>query len=600
MNALIAIALKSLIVAGFTLLALRLTRGRSAAERSWVAHVGLLALIVLPFAPLAIPVLPVETAAVGQAAAAPQQSAAAAAHAIAQAKVRQAVEADVAAAVPDATLDTGVTAFDLASYLYWIPTALLLGITLLALARLIALRARAEVLVDSHWLSALARAQKRMGFKHGTALLTSDDLPSPISWGMMRPVILLNSRAVDAADEAEAIIAHELAHVARLDWIKLLLARVATALFWFNPLVWMLAREAHQLREEAADDTVLAADIEDTEYAQLLVGIARHECKGLLIGAHGVAPSKGSLARRVARVLDNKIPRGPVAKSFAAGIFVGALAMATPLAALTLVPAGTSKKVANLPTAEQEGHYYPAGGVPLPTTVSDSVNRAVASAVAAVDPRITEALGLQHEAEQTRAEALAEARAALAEARLHWNGVGPRPGSVGPQGPVGPQVKAGRHDQDDAIEEAIAMKALNVTPEYASSLRNVSPHLGPLTNEDLIEMRAVGVTPAYIKEIAESGYRNLDKESLIELRALNVRGRYIRALAQEGYGNLSSDTLVEMRAVGVTPNLIRRLKREGYPRLTPDQLVGMAAVSGTPTAPDPPEPPDDDENDDDH
>ena len=78
-----------------------------------------------------------------------------------------------------------------------------------------------------------------------------------------------------------------MAHVARLDWAKLLISRIACALFWFNPLVWMLAREAHQLREEAADDAVLGADIEDTEYARLLVGVARHQCRGMLIGAHG-------------------------------------------------------------------------------------------------------------------------------------------------------------------------------------------------------------------------------------------------------------------------------------------------------------------------
>ena len=61
--------------------------------------------------------------------------------------------------------------------LYAIPAAILLFITALAMVRLIALRARADVLVDGHWLSALARAQRRMGFKHGTALLTSDELP---------------------------------------------------------------------------------------------------------------------------------------------------------------------------------------------------------------------------------------------------------------------------------------------------------------------------------------------------------------------------------------------------------------------------------------
>src|SRR5947209_4208894 len=255
MTVLIGIAFKSLLIAGLTLGLLELMKRRSAAERSWIAHAGLFALV------------------------------------------------------------------------------------LMAVARLVALQAKAEVLVDGHWLSALARAQRRMGFKHGTALLTSNELASPISWGLMRPVIVLNARAVEAQGEAEAIIAHELAHVARMDWIKLLLARVATALFWFNPLVWVLAREAHQLREEAADDAVLGADICDTDYAQLLVGVARHDSPGLLLGAHGVAPSKSSLARRVARVLDGKSVRGPVARSFALGVFAGAVIVAAPLAALTLTPA---------------------------------------------------------------------------------------------------------------------------------------------------------------------------------------------------------------------------------------------------------------------
>src|SRR3546814_9422555 len=84
-----------------------------------------------------------------------------------------------------------------------------------------------------------------MGFKHGTALLVSKELRSPISWGVLRPTIVLSPVTVDAVDEAEAIIAHELAHVARLDWAKLLGARVACAVFWFNPLVWMLRSEEH-------------------------------------------------------------------------------------------------------------------------------------------------------------------------------------------------------------------------------------------------------------------------------------------------------------------------------------------------------------------
>src|SRR5437764_8932383 len=325
MHVLIEIAVKSLVIAGLALGLLALMKRRSAAERSWVAHIGLLALVIVAFAPLVLPTWNVEAPALlGQTPAA-----------VATVQTPEPVSTVVAApvALKDAPVANVASRASLsplaaATAAYALPAAILLFITFLALARLIALRARADVLVDGHWLSALARAQRRMGFKHGTALLTSHELSSPISWGLMATVIRLNTRAVEASAEAEAIIGHELAHVARMDWAKLLLARIATALFWFNPLVWMMAREAHQLREEAADDAVLGSDIVDTDYAQLLVGVARHDCPGLLLGAHGVAPSKSSLARRVARVLDAKIMRGPVAGSFAAGVFVGAVAIA--------------------------------------------------------------------------------------------------------------------------------------------------------------------------------------------------------------------------------------------------------------------------------
>src|SRR5678816_2662777 len=231
MNVLIEIALKSLLIAGLTLGLLELMKSRSAAERSWVAHIGLLALIIMAFAPLVLPSWSVEAPALmGQASAVESAPVAQ----TAQVAFTKPVTAPVAAQPVSRPALSKAAA---ASAIYAVPAAILLFITFLALARLIALRARAEVLVDGHWLTALARAQRRMGFKHGTALLTSNALASPISWGLMRPVILLNSRAVEAAGEAEAIIAHELAHVARLDWIKLLLARIASALFWFNPLV---------------------------------------------------------------------------------------------------------------------------------------------------------------------------------------------------------------------------------------------------------------------------------------------------------------------------------------------------------------------------
>jgi beta-lactamase regulating signal transducer with metallopeptidase domain len=295
---LVSIAAKSVLCAGFTLLLLLLLRKRSAAERSRVAHSGLLAVLLLPGAALIVPNLEIaapeavkrlaEPALVSAGGAAPETGAA----------LELAAESVKAAGSFQQSLELGLALVML------LPTVLLLLLTLFAVLRLHRLRARARVLRDARWLAALAAMQERFGFKHGTALLASDELSSPISWGILRPVILLDDRASRGGAEAEAIIAHELAHVASLDWAKLIVGRAATALFWFNPLVWLLARLCHELREEAADDAVLRTDFDRADYAQLLVGAARHEQRGVLLAANGVAPSRGSLRRRVLGVLD--------------------------------------------------------------------------------------------------------------------------------------------------------------------------------------------------------------------------------------------------------------------------------------------------------
>lgn len=315
------IGLKSVAAAGATLLLLRLLARRSAAEKALVAHLGLLALVLLPLAVLAMPVLelPAPPAVApflaGDEPAAIESTAAAGA-----------VAAMAALPGPDWRL--------LAVMAYLLPALALLVALAVAVVRLQRIRARADVLVEPSWLAALARAQRRLGFKHGTALLTSGELVSPVSWGVVRPIIIVDRAAAADSGRAEAIIAHELAHVERLDWLKLLAGRVATALYWFNPLVWMLARQAHQLCEEAADDAVLRAEIGRADYADLLLTAARHANRPALLAANGVAPSRSSLARRVAHVLDASRPRGAARTGWACASLVAALGVSAALAAV--------------------------------------------------------------------------------------------------------------------------------------------------------------------------------------------------------------------------------------------------------------------------
>jgi beta-lactamase regulating signal transducer with metallopeptidase domain len=320
-------AAKSVVIAGATLLVLRFMRGRSASDRSWIAHLGLAALAALPLGSVLFPPLEVT-----------------ASYAYALAEVAQASSgaAWIAPIAPSPHTPVSESVWAQALATDWLLLAyaaialFLLVRTLLSLLRLVLLTARARAVSDDHWLQALARAQRRIEFTKSTALLASREIASPVSWGVLQPKILLNIDGVAAhADaDADAILAHELAHVARADWAKLLLARVSVALFWFNPLAWLLAREAHQLREEAADDAVLAADVEDTAYASLLVSAARPQSNSLRFGAHGVAPARNSLARRVRRVLDCGSNRSAGGTRWAAAMAIGAAALTAPLMTL--------------------------------------------------------------------------------------------------------------------------------------------------------------------------------------------------------------------------------------------------------------------------
>lgn len=531
MTVLLGLVLKSLVIAGITLLLLRLTPGRSAAERSLIAHLGLAGLVILPAATLMLPSLSLPLPQALQ-----SQFETSATNVVPQpvtpretATANTTPQASTALEQPLFTLPEGWERFA-----YALPVVALLMLTIIALLRLVRLRAGAEVLVDPVWLSALAHAQRRMGMKSGTALLVSDALPSPISWGLARPTILLSADALAATDEAEAIIAHELAHVSALDWAKLMLARVATAIHWFNPLAWRLAREAHQLREEAADDAVLAANIDAPDYAQLLVRVARHEARGLLLGAHGVAPGKGSLKRRVGRVLDATLPRGRAQGSWIAGFGAGMLVMAAPLAALTVGA-----------TERRDGTT--AAATPTAGPVSS-----VAAAPAAAGP----------------AQPAAAPRAAAS--------------------PTAPQDhREAREDREHSeLDAIIGAKAVGVSGDYIATLRQAAPQLGPISLDDATGMRALGVTPEYIRSLLSTGLRIRSYDDVMGARAVGVNPAYVRSIVSAGYrGDI--DDYIALAGMGVTADDVRRIRSTGMSVDMDTLALAKAGRPGPKPHPDP-------------
>ena len=536
------LAWKSLLVGGAALGLLRLARQRSAAERSWIAHCGLAALLLLIPAVIMAPAwnpVPLPTPLAGPPATTtvlvdmPEL-----AHATSP--------PTVASTEGPATLEAGwalPSAGELAVWVYAVPLVLLLLAMLIAIARLFAMHRRAAVLVEAPWLAALAQAQRRMGFKHGTALLVSDELHSPVSWGMMRPIILLNPAVIPATDEAEAIIAHELAHVARLDWAKLLLARVACAVFWFNPLVWLLARESHQLREEAADDAVLLSDVDGADYASLLVNAARHDNQALLLAAHGVAPAKDSLKRRITRVLDGTLPRRPAQMGWTALCLVVVVGVAAPLAALDPKPR---------PAGEPGGHAGIVAGsivgeVPSPLRGALSGGHQAA---------------LQGDADGDAVDRAGDASGdgdSEADRLIEMKAVGLSESYVRDMQAAG---------FGGELEELIDARAVGVTPEFAREMRRHSPGIAL---EDVVDAKAVGLSSQFIGEM-RGVFPGLDVEDAVEFAALDVTADYVRSMRRL-FPGVTPDQIVEMKAVGVTPAFVEEMRREGLSVRQPDEAV---------------------------
>ncbi|MFN8178016.1 MAG: M56 family metallopeptidase [bacterium] len=195
---------------------------------------------------------------------------------------------------------------------------------------------RGTALSGSAWQELLADVAARAGVAAPVRLLLAPDVGSPLTWGARRPVILLPAGA-DSWPRARrrVVLAHELAHVARGDYVTQLAASAVCALYWFHPLAWLAARRLRNESERACDDLVLARGTPGADYASHLLDVARGARALGFRGAVAIGMARPSqLEGRLLAVLDDaRSRRAPSA--FTRTVTLAALALVlVPLAAL--------------------------------------------------------------------------------------------------------------------------------------------------------------------------------------------------------------------------------------------------------------------------
>lgn len=158
----------------------------------------------------------------------------------------------------------------------------------------------------------------------------------PMTWGILRPKLLLPPEAEDwSMERRRVVLMHELAHIKRGDFLTQLIAHLARAIYWFNPLVWMASKQIALESEGACDDLVLARQTRASDYAEHLLAVAAGLKGGALFSSAAVAMARSSrLEARLLGILDAKRNRSRV--TVAGTVLVGLLlaTLIVPVAAL--------------------------------------------------------------------------------------------------------------------------------------------------------------------------------------------------------------------------------------------------------------------------
>jgi len=148
----------------------------------------------------------------------------------------------------------------------------------------------------------VARVSRRLHVAGRVAAFESAAIAVPAVIGWMKPVLLVPASAIGglSPDQLEAILAHEIAHVRRHDYLVNLLQTVVETLLFYHPAVWWVSRRIRIEREHCCDDLAAALCGDPVRYARALADL-----EGLRVrsGGFALAATDGSLLSRVRRLL---------------------------------------------------------------------------------------------------------------------------------------------------------------------------------------------------------------------------------------------------------------------------------------------------------
>lgn len=455
----------------------------------------------------------------------------------------------LAAAVVGAGTQTGTSAWlgweqTLAPFLPWAVAFWLAGVMLMSarvsfdwlrVRRLVHVRVSIPPKVLCERAHALAEHLK---VSRKVRMLCSEVVRVPAVVGWLKPVILLPTAALVKLErrQLELIIAHELAHIRRADYLVNLFQVIIETLLFYHPAVRWMSERIRAERELCCDDEVVQVCGDPLTYAKAL---AELESQRLSAYQTALAASGGQLSQRIHRMLERPAPRHGAmiwGTGLLLGVTVCSVALAAQLALAPAPPAPPEAPVAALPSLPEiapsatvkpqpDPSNTPAKPAPaVPAAVEDSMPRAAAPAPANSAPDETPEITLP----------------------------APPPALETAPSPNPPSVPV----ESAPVDSSADTRAPEAAPDLMDRSRQTLPA------EPLIIAKRKAVTPAVPQppEVHITGGELLHLEAPRYPRRARVRGQEGEVIAEftiNKQGRVSAIDIVEARPAGIFDTAVK-------------------------------------------
>lgn len=412
--------------------------------------------------------------------------------------------------------------------------------------------------------------QRRLGVARVIRYCESRLMDAPAVIGWFRPVVLLPITALTGLSpgQLEAVIAHELAHIRRLDAFVNLFQTAAETLLFYHPAVWWVSGRIRTERENCCDDAAVAVCGGAAAYARALVMMEEWRRSPML----ALAANHGSLRARVMRLIGarggSRSGRGELRGAGSAVALLGIASLL--LAGNSLV--GLAHSVLN-PHQTISRATATTARAEVKVLVNEKLSHALrpATVAARVVRNVEQAMLVSQTEHLAAAAAAPRANANQDEGQSADNG-GNR--EAAKESYVDGLASAGLKNL--SADELVALKVQGVTPAYVRAMHALG--LQPSVDE-LVGMKVQGVMPEYVRDLRSQGF-NPNIDEIIGFKVQGVSPEYIRDIRTLGF-NPKADEIIGLKVQGVTPDYIRGMRAQGF---TPDldEVIGMKVQGVTP------------------